>query len=242
MDGVIVAYHNTEQIFGFQYIPLQEMDTRLFGPEKGLGEKVFDKCIGLLEAILPVAAICYPEQTVRCTFETVLPGKVLTVFVQPDDWTGDEEKRPMKKINVTVEHFLDSEAVRGTAAMRSTDNNWTIKYNIGISYQSDGAIYSDYEQVMARKKRTLTLPSSVSPEQAEKYWDNLVFHRRGDEENVPKAPFRPESFTTQLTPNVERYRELSREGRLHTEQMAREEAGQPKIVLGEGVYVPDEDA
>ena len=53
----------------------------------------------------------------------MLPGKVLTVFVQPDDWTGDEEKRPMKKINVTVEHFLDTISVRGPAAMRSTDNN-----------------------------------------------------------------------------------------------------------------------
>lgn len=62
MDGVIVAYHNTEQIFGFQYIPLLEMDERLFGPEEGLGDKVFYKCIGLLEAVLPEAAACYPEQ------------------------------------------------------------------------------------------------------------------------------------------------------------------------------------
>lgn len=62
MDGVIVAYHNTERIFGFQYIPLLEMDKRLFGPEEGLGEKVFHKCIGLLEAILPEAGACFPEQ------------------------------------------------------------------------------------------------------------------------------------------------------------------------------------
>ena len=62
MDGVIVAYHNTERIFGFQYVPLREMDERLFGPEEGLGDKVFNKCIRLLEAILPEAAACYPEQ------------------------------------------------------------------------------------------------------------------------------------------------------------------------------------
>jgi hypothetical protein len=62
MDGVVVAYHNSERIFGFQYIPLREMEVRLFGPEEGLGEKVFDKCIGLLEAILPEAAACFPEQ------------------------------------------------------------------------------------------------------------------------------------------------------------------------------------
>ena len=62
MNGVIVAYHNTERIFGFQYIPLLEMDERLFGPEAGLGDKLFDKCIGILEAVLPEAAACYPEQ------------------------------------------------------------------------------------------------------------------------------------------------------------------------------------
>ena len=144
MDGVMVAYHNTEQIFGFQYIPLLEMDERLFGPEDGIGDKVFHKCIGLLEAILPEAAACYPEQvrvpfapscaffilngimndqSVRCTFETVMPGKVLTVFVQPDDWTGDEEQWPMKKLNVTVEHFLDSIPTRGAIGMRSPDND-----------------------------------------------------------------------------------------------------------------------
>ena len=94
---------------------------------------------------------------------------------------------------------------------------------------------------MGRKKRILVLPSNVPLEDAEKYWDNLVFHRKGDEKDVPKAAFRPESFTTQLTLKVEKYRELSREGRLHTETMAREEAGRPKFVLGEGVYVPEEE-
>lgn len=95
---------------------------------------------------------------------------------------------------------------------------------------------------MTRKKRTLALPSSVALHEAEKYWDSLVFHQREGKEDVPKAVFRPEAFTTQLSLVVEKYRELSREGRLHTEKMAREEAGRPKIVLGEGVYVPEEDA
>jgi len=240
MDGVMVAYHNTEQIFGFQYIPLLEMDERLFGPEEGIGDKVFNKCIGLLEAILPEAAACYPEQSVRCTFETVMPGRVLTVFVQPNDWTGDEEQRPFKKLNVTVEHFLDSIPTRGAMGMRSPDNNWRMTYNIGMSSQSDSEIRSDYRQVMSRKKRTLVLPSSVTFEEAEKYWENLVFHQRaGELEDMPKV-FRPEGFTT-VTTSVEKYRELARAGRLLSEGLAREEAGRPKIVLGEGVYVPEED-
>ncbi|KAF8809570.1 Pet127-domain-containing protein [Phlegmacium glaucopus] len=240
MDGVMVAYHNTEQIFGFQYIPLLEMDERLFGPEEGIGERVFNKCIGLLEAILPEAAACYPEQSVRCTFETVMPGRVLTVFVQPDDWTGDEQQWPIKKLNVTVEHFLDSVPTRGTTAMRSTNNDWTMTYNIGISSRPDSEIRSDYKHTMNRKKRTLILPSSVPFAEAEKYWENLVFHQRaGEFDDVPRT-FRPEGFTTVST-SVEKYRELARAGRLLTERLAREEAGRPKIVLGEGVYVPEEE-
>lgn len=62
-------------------------------------------------------------QSIRCTFETLMPGKALTVFVQPDDWTGDEQQWPVKKLSVTVEHFLDSVPTRGTTAMRSSNND-----------------------------------------------------------------------------------------------------------------------
>ena len=79
MDGVIVAYHNTERIFGFQYISLLEMDERLFGPEEGLGDKVFDKCIGLLEAVLPEAAACYPEEVCIHTFTFHVPFCILII-------------------------------------------------------------------------------------------------------------------------------------------------------------------
>ena len=62
MDGVFVAYHNTARIFGFQYIPLEEMDRRLFGSGGKTGELVFEKCIGLLENVLEEIALCLPEQ------------------------------------------------------------------------------------------------------------------------------------------------------------------------------------
>jgi hypothetical protein len=116
----------------------------------------------------------------------------------------------------------------------------TINYSIGLSTESDSEIQSDYRLVMGRKRRTLVLPSTVAPEDAEKYWENLVFHRRDGEEDVRKSVFRPESFTT-VSVSVEKYRELARAGRLDTQRLAREEAGQPKIVLGEGVYVTEED-
>ena len=62
MDGVMVAYHNTERIFGFQYISRDEMDERLFGPTPGIGDKVFNHSVKLLEAILDEATQFFPEQ------------------------------------------------------------------------------------------------------------------------------------------------------------------------------------
>jgi len=31
MDGAFIAYHNTQEIFGFEYIKLKEMERRIFG-------------------------------------------------------------------------------------------------------------------------------------------------------------------------------------------------------------------
>jgi hypothetical protein len=61
MDGVFVAYHNTSRMFGFQYVPLKEMDQRLFGSHEG-GERVFKSCLGLLEVIAENVVSCFPGQ------------------------------------------------------------------------------------------------------------------------------------------------------------------------------------
>jgi hypothetical protein len=66
MDGVIVAYHNTARLFGFQYIPLDEMDACLFGGV-GRGDRVFQKCVGLLEEVADEIIRIFPEQ-VRSIF------------------------------------------------------------------------------------------------------------------------------------------------------------------------------
>ena len=61
MDGVIVAYHNTARLFGFQYIPLEEMDTCLFG-SADRGDRVFQMCVGLLEEVADEIIRIFPEQ------------------------------------------------------------------------------------------------------------------------------------------------------------------------------------
>ncbi|CAO3618390.1 unnamed protein product [Mucor fragilis] len=69
MDGIMVAYHNTSKIFGFQYISREEMDSRLFGSTK-IGDQVFRNVLVMFESILDKATEKYPRQTLRLSFDT----------------------------------------------------------------------------------------------------------------------------------------------------------------------------
>lgn len=64
MDGVFVAYHNTARLFGFQYIPLEEMEARLYSDPKA-GDRVFDKCLRLLEILYSEIVAPFPKQVCR---------------------------------------------------------------------------------------------------------------------------------------------------------------------------------
>ncbi|ORX88960.1 Pet127-domain-containing protein, partial [Basidiobolus meristosporus CBS 931.73] len=75
MDGVFVCYHNTARVFGFQYISLDEMETRLFG-NPVMGEQVFSQSIKLLGRILNTATERYPNQV---SIHTQLPSILLTL-------------------------------------------------------------------------------------------------------------------------------------------------------------------
>lgn len=51
MQGAAIAYHNTQKIFGFEYIKLEAMENRVFGcPE--FSDVIFNSSLGLLEKVL----------------------------------------------------------------------------------------------------------------------------------------------------------------------------------------------
>lgn len=63
MDGIFVAFHNTERIFGFQYVSLPEMDHCLHGQwDTSLGDQEFKLSLNLLNKILDRATKKFPEQ------------------------------------------------------------------------------------------------------------------------------------------------------------------------------------
>ncbi|KAI1106063.1 Pet127-domain-containing protein [Jackrogersella minutella] len=86
MDGIFVAFHNTQRIFGFQYIPLSEMDLALHGTsDTTLGNKEYHLSLALLNDILDRATKKYPEQSLRLHFETrtSVDAPFMYIFAKP---------------------------------------------------------------------------------------------------------------------------------------------------------------
>ncbi|KAL8951726.1 MAG: hypothetical protein Q9222_002305 [Ikaeria aurantiellina] len=85
MDGIFVAFHNTDRIFGFQYISLSEMDSTLHGQwDTSLGDQEFKLSLSLLNEILNKATKKYPDTSLRLHFETrEAQTPFMYVFAEP---------------------------------------------------------------------------------------------------------------------------------------------------------------
>ncbi|KAF8934071.1 hypothetical protein BGZ58_005959 [Dissophora ornata] len=81
MDGIFVAFHNTARIFGFQYISLDEMDSRLFGTSV-MGDECFKNQLRLLDRTLDEITSKYPKQDLKITFDTDETIQSMNVWVE----------------------------------------------------------------------------------------------------------------------------------------------------------------
>jgi hypothetical protein len=88
MDGIFVAFHNTERLFGFQYVPLTEMDLALHGQsDTTLGDQEFSLSIQMLNYVFNEATTQYPGQSLRFHFEareaTTVRPQFMYIFAEP---------------------------------------------------------------------------------------------------------------------------------------------------------------
>ena len=62
MDGIFLAYHNIERIFGFQYLSLPDLDAVLHGQrDTTLGDQEFKLSISLVDELLTRATAAFPD-------------------------------------------------------------------------------------------------------------------------------------------------------------------------------------
>jgi hypothetical protein len=101
MDGIFVAFHNTQRIFGFQYISQPEMDLALHGTEDTtIGDAEFKLSLELLNEVLNKASAKYPEKSLRIHFETRdTEVPFMYIFVEPME---DEQIVEIQESNKAV--------------------------------------------------------------------------------------------------------------------------------------------
>ena len=69
MDGIFVVYHNTDKVFGFEYLPLEKMEAMVYGSQS-VAEKYFSVMTQLLSKALEEIIGEFPEQDVQILVNT----------------------------------------------------------------------------------------------------------------------------------------------------------------------------
>jgi hypothetical protein len=127
MDGIFVAFHNVEQIFGFQYVSLPELDLHLHGQsDTTLGDQEFKISLAMLEEVFDRATKKFPEQSLRFHFETrntMMP--FMYIFAEPVD---EEDIRAIQdsKKNEIAEIEKRILGMAGTQTARSESDEDTV--------------------------------------------------------------------------------------------------------------------
>ncbi|TDL22248.1 Pet127-domain-containing protein [Rickenella mellea] len=244
MDGVFLAYHNTARLFGFQYVPLEEMDERIYG-SKQAAERVFRKCVSLLETVSEEVVSCFPGKSVVCTVETLEGENVMRLWVRPEE-SADEESSPIVQLDVTAVSFMNESRVKGAQAVDRIDTPWTVHWTISHSALSNEDVHGNLREAKERLFRAHCLPSGYSVEDMTKIWANLNYgaepHAKDDVPPEPDktsatAAINGRSLFRKPDPMVDMLRRLAREGREDTDRWAELEKGKRKIVLGLPDYI-----
>ncbi|KAI9847832.1 MAG: hypothetical protein M1837_001725 [Sclerophora amabilis] len=105
MDGIFVAFHNTERIFGFQYISLPEMDSTLHGSwDTKTGDEEFKMSLNLLNNVLDRATAKFPDTSLRLHFET-RDSQTPFMYIFAEPVTEDQIAEIQDTNKLAVEEF-----------------------------------------------------------------------------------------------------------------------------------------
>lgn len=108
MDGIFVAYHNTQRIFGFQYIPVEEMDFSIHGSmDKTIGDKEFMTSLTLWNKMLNKATEKFPGQSLRVHVDTRPSKQAPFMYFFAEPVTPEEIKNIQERDQEEVDRFRE---------------------------------------------------------------------------------------------------------------------------------------
>ncbi|MCO5589751.1 hypothetical protein L7F22_043720 [Adiantum nelumboides] len=210
MDGIMVAYHSTSTMFGFQYLSREELARRIFSSEE-MAEQAFRLSLGMLEKILDAASSYYPNDTLRITMDAQndplgREESHLLVFVTPESVSEEVETNEGKNIlgnsktillEVHVDRYLSGALVHGP---------------VNFSQPKGYAIDVSREDEIARRERSELPPLEWKVEYSITPRSDLS--QEETETKLQRVRKRQTNLAALLLPNVEALNEREREREL----------------------------
>jgi hypothetical protein len=149
MDGIMIAYHNTAEIFGFQYLTRAEMDEILYG-NVITGDAVFKVVLKLYDQVLQsILALYREDEPIKLTFSLNKDGSRLTIFSESDEESNSSSsEKTFNQFVLSVSNFINGFRSENITLDPSGMDDWRVDSNL----QQVKANISEYES--ARKKIT----------------------------------------------------------------------------------------
>jgi hypothetical protein len=166
MDGIFVAYHNTQRIFGFQYISLDEMDVALHGTnDRRVGDQEFKISVTLLNELMNRAAKRFPGRTLRLHVET-RPTKVPLTYFFVEPVTEEEMTKTQEAAKSTVDELErainKAEAEQGSEHMgENAQAESSLPFNEEAEQLSDNISYQDAQNEAAWNDMMIKVEETV---------------------------------------------------------------------------------
>lgn len=202
MDGIFVAYHNIERIFGFQYISLAELDAGLHGQtDPCLGDREFKMTVSMMNEVFDMATKEFPEQSLRFLVETRdstkgRPNGFMRVFAEP---MSEENIEKIQNVGKSKVEEYEKNLMRGLPTRPTEPPNG---HNLGgqsiesklspSTLESNSGDVAFLEEIMRRDDDELL--TTAKPEEVPARvvcWDVTVFN-----EVNGKPTIRPQRITS----------------------------------------------
>lgn len=157
MDGIMIAYHNTAEIFGFQYLTRTEMDEILYGNEV-TGDAIFKVVLKVYDEVLQSIVNLYQEdESLKLTFSLNKDGSKLTIFseIEETESIGTSGTVSFYQFVLSVSNFINGFRCQDITLDPTGMDDWRVE----TCLQQVKPNLAEYDS--ARKKATEVRPSRV---------------------------------------------------------------------------------
>lgn len=129
MDGIFVCYHNTQEVFGFEYLPLEKIDRDVFGSTE-FANQSFALTLQLAEAIMDTVTARYPNRDVKVLFNCPRDGR-LKFYALPETNTKTLKDEDITCFTLATKSFINGFAIDAAPFVNDgEDETWGVEYKL----------------------------------------------------------------------------------------------------------------